>query len=91
MSDLSNTGSGRFAGSCTAASFLRQFVEKDVRWAHLDVAGPNMRSAEAGYLSKGCSGHSVWLLYEWLGKKRWHSDEGKSTKRKPKKVKGRKS
>lgn len=37
--DLSNISSGKGAGSATAAGFLEQFVEKDIPWAHFDIAG----------------------------------------------------
>lgn len=43
QADVSSTGAGRYGGACTAAAFLRKFVDsKDgaVRWAHLDIAGP---------------------------------------------------
>ena len=46
FADLTNIG-GR-AGSCTAAAFLREFVEKDAdgndkcKWAHIDMAGPGI-------------------------------------------------
>ncbi|MEE2565800.1 leucyl aminopeptidase family protein [Hyphobacterium marinum] len=36
ISDLKNTGDGPFAGSVTAALFLRRFV-KGKRWAHFDI------------------------------------------------------
>ncbi len=37
--DLSNISAGKGAGSATAAGFLEQFVEKDIPWAHFDIAG----------------------------------------------------
>jgi leucyl aminopeptidase len=37
--DLCNISSGRLAGSSTAAAFLEQFVDKDIPWAHFDIAG----------------------------------------------------
>lgn len=37
--DLSNISSSKGAGSATAAAFLEQFVDKDIPWAHFDVAG----------------------------------------------------
>lgn len=40
--DICNIGKTRYGGSCTAASFLEHFVEKDVKWAHIDIAGPAM-------------------------------------------------
>jgi len=38
--DISNTGKGRYGGASSAAAFLLRFVEKDTKWAHLDIAGP---------------------------------------------------
>jgi leucyl aminopeptidase len=46
LADLTNSG-GR-AGSCTAAAFLREFIEKAAdgsdkcKWAHIDMAGPGI-------------------------------------------------
>ena len=39
VADLSNISAGAFAGSVTAALFLRRFVEGTVGWAHFDVYG----------------------------------------------------
>ena len=38
VSDLKNTG-GPEGGACNAAAFIRNFIEDDVKWAHLDIAG----------------------------------------------------
>ncbi len=37
--DLQNISNYRGAGSSTAAAFLEQFVDKDIPWAHFDIAG----------------------------------------------------
>jgi len=37
VSDLVNVSSGSFAGSVTAALFLRRFVEKAKAWVHFDI------------------------------------------------------
>src|SRR4051812_32946031 len=37
--DLCNISGGRMAGSSTAAAFLEEFVDKDIPWAHFDIAG----------------------------------------------------
>ncbi len=37
IADLVNAAEGGFAGSITAALFLRRFVPKDIAWAHLDL------------------------------------------------------
>jgi leucyl aminopeptidase len=39
VADFTNTGP-REGGAIHAALFLRRFLEKNVRWAHLDIAGP---------------------------------------------------
>jgi leucyl aminopeptidase len=41
FADMKNVGSGRNAGSTTAAQFLQRFVGK-TPWAHLDIAGTGM-------------------------------------------------
>ena len=40
QSDLSNMSKTPFGGSCTAAAFLENFVEKGTKWAHFDISGP---------------------------------------------------
>ncbi|SEQ12529.1 leucyl aminopeptidase [Devosia sp. YR412] len=37
IADVNNAGSGGFAGSITAALFMRRFVEKARAWVHLDI------------------------------------------------------
>lgn len=37
--DMKNTGS-RWGGAIAAATFLKQYVNEGVEWAHLDIAGP---------------------------------------------------
>ena len=37
IADVNNAGQGGFAGSITAALFLRRFVKQAKAWAHLDI------------------------------------------------------
>ena len=37
IADLGNAGSSAFAGTITAALFLKRFVPEGVAWAHLDT------------------------------------------------------
>ena len=60
FADIANVG-GREGGACTAASFLSKFA-KDLRWAHLDVAG----TAWLGGAQKGSTGRPVPLLVDFL-------------------------
>ena len=53
-------------GACTAAAFLEQFVEEDVAWAHIDIAGPAMYSSARQFMPKGATGFGVHLLYDYL-------------------------
>ncbi len=39
FADMANISSTRGAGSSTAAAFLEHFVDKDIPWAHFDIAG----------------------------------------------------
>ena len=39
IADVNNAASGGFAGSVTAALFLRRFVGETTAWAHLDIYG----------------------------------------------------
>jgi leucyl aminopeptidase len=60
FADIANVG-GREGGACTAGSFLWKFA-KDLRWAHLDVAG----TAWLGGSQKGSTGRPVPLLVDFL-------------------------
>lgn len=39
FSDLNNKPFSKYAGASNAAAFLEHFVEKGIRWAHIDIAG----------------------------------------------------
>lgn len=65
--DLQNIGkSGRDAGSCTAAGFLWHFIEKDVKWAHLDIAGTAWIKKDRETSPKFGTGFGVRLLDRWI-------------------------
>lgn len=64
LSDLQNLGNlGRYGGSCSAAGFLEMFLESDIPWAHLDIAGTAWAKAEKATVPKGGTGFGVRLLY----------------------------
>lgn len=65
VADVKNTGSGRGAGSITAAQFLKRFVN-DVPWAHLDIASMAWEKKGKSLIGKGASGFGVRLLNEFL-------------------------
>ena len=44
VADLNNISDGPFAGAITAALFLREFVPREISWAHLDIMAWNSRA-----------------------------------------------
>ncbi|MBI2060796.1 MAG: leucyl aminopeptidase [Nitrospirae bacterium] len=64
IADMKNAGE-RYAGSITAALFLKEFVGS-VPWAHIDIAGPAFTEKELPYCPKGGTGFGVRLLVDYL-------------------------
>ncbi len=61
IADMKNVGP-RGAGSITAAQFIQRFVDKGVRWAHLDIAGMVWADKPGATFDKGATGYGVRLL-----------------------------
>lgn len=61
---VKNAGS-RWGGACTAAAFLKVFVE-ETPWAHLDIAGTAWITSDKPHLEKGATGYGVRLIVEAL-------------------------
>ena len=64
IADIKNVGGG-YAGTISAALFLRHFVGK-TRWAHLDIAGPAWNDRALPYQPKGGTGFGIRTLLAWL-------------------------
>lgn len=65
--DLKNMGSNRFGGTAKAAAFLQEFVQKDIAWAHLDIAGIGDSQGHLPYCPpKGASGLVIRTLVNFL-------------------------
>lgn len=62
--DIKNIG-GRYAGSCTAASFIKYFV-KDTPWAHIDLAGTAMDAPKSEISPSWGAGWGVRLLDRFI-------------------------
>lgn len=60
-SDLLNVG-GKYAGTITAAMFLKEFVPEKTPWAHLDIAGTAWCDSPRPDCPKGATGVGVRLL-----------------------------
>jgi leucyl aminopeptidase len=60
--DMKNIGGGRAGGSITAAQFLQRFIEGDLPWAHLDIAGVTWSNKDKPTVPKGGTAFGVRLL-----------------------------
>lgn len=67
VADLKNAG-GRKGGSCTAAIFLKEFIKKDVKWCHFDIAGVDFDHKNTTLYGKGMTGRGFPLLFEVIKK-----------------------
>lgn len=65
IATVKNAGA-RWGGACTAAAFLKVFVE-ETPWAHIDIAGTAWTTSDKAYLEKGATGFGVRLIVEALG------------------------
>jgi leucyl aminopeptidase len=65
-SDWRNCAPGRWGGACVGAAFLEKFVEPNTAWAHLDIAGPAMRSKSAEWACEGGTGFGTALLLDYF-------------------------
>lgn len=69
FSDLNNKGKTPYGGASQAAAFLERFIEKDVKWAHLDIAGPAMTKAAKPPVSADGTGFGTQLLLKFITEK----------------------
>ncbi len=65
IADLQNTGP-RPGGSITAALFLKEFVNSDIPWAHIDIAGTCWTEKDRDINPKGATGYGVRTLVNWI-------------------------
>ena len=63
VADMKNIG-GPHGGTLTAGLILQQFVDDDIPWVHLDIAGPARAESDDGEISKGGTGFGVRTLVE---------------------------
>jgi leucyl aminopeptidase len=40
FADIANLAKTRYGGAITAAMFLQEFVKENIKWIHIDIAGP---------------------------------------------------
>jgi leucyl aminopeptidase len=65
VADLRNTGKVKGAGTIVAGLFLREFVDNEIAWAHLDIAGTAWwGDADEDFTTRGGTGWGVRTLLE---------------------------
>lgn len=62
VADMGNVGA-REGGAITAALFLKAFVDGDIPWAHLDMAGASINEKNTPLCPKGATGFGVRTLF----------------------------
>lgn len=82
---------GRQASSSVAATFLRNFVDEKIPWAHLDIAGTAYVSEAKKYLPKYATGYGVRLIIEFLKRLSEHEGHSNDTIKKKDAAKKKKS
>ncbi len=65
--DLKNSG-GREGHPIMGGIFLKQFIETDVPWAHIDIAGAAISTKAENYQPKGANGFGIRLMLDYLNK-----------------------
>jgi len=69
IADMKNTGP-RAGGSITAALFLEEFFDRNIKWAHIDIAGTCWADKNKGINPSGATGYGVKTLVQWIKNKR---------------------
>lgn len=67
IADVSNLGP-RWGGAITAGKFLEHFVDENIPWAHLDIAGPSIKHEFNNYTKNYDTGYGVRMMVEYLSK-----------------------
>lgn len=66
IADVKNVGSGRGAGSITAAQFLQRFIHESTPWAHIDIAAVTCDKKDRPLTGSGFTGFGVRLMAAFL-------------------------
>ncbi|RMD49002.1 MAG: leucyl aminopeptidase [Ignavibacteria bacterium] len=65
IADISNLGP-RWGGAITAAKFLENFVDENIPYVHVDLAGPALKHNLTSYTKDWATGFGVRLMAEFL-------------------------
>lgn len=65
IADISNLGP-RWGGAITAGKFLEHFVDENIPYCHVDLAGPSLKHKYTNYTEKYDTGYGVRLMIDYL-------------------------
>ena len=66
FADIANLSKSGTAGTATAAAFLSDFVQDNIPWAHLDIAGTAWNMSQKPHQDAGATLFGARLLTEWI-------------------------
>lgn len=66
IADIKNYSGTKDASPVTGGVFLKQFVQAEIPWAHLDILGVATTDKDLPYCPKGATGFGVRLLVDFL-------------------------
>jgi len=67
VADIKNS-TGRAMGASSAAAFIEEFIEKGIKWMHLDIAGTAFHTSPSNKEFYGATGATVKTVYHYLKK-----------------------
>jgi len=76
FADVHNVGKTRYGGAITAGLFLEKFVDKNIPWVHIDIAGPAHTTTGWYYHPKGGTGFPVRTITTLLMEKASDGEKG---------------
>lgn len=62
IADIANVSSSKGGGTETGAKFVEEFVDKNVYWAHLDIAPSAWEESDKPYASRGATAFTLTTL-----------------------------
>lgn len=65
IADVANLGP-RWGGAITAGKFLEHFINQNIPWTHIDLAGPSLKHDLTNYTKDYCTGYGVRLILRYL-------------------------
>lgn len=85
IADIDNSGNSPNAGAIIAALFLKEFVDPELKWAHLDIAGTNLAEKQWRYFSPGATAVGVRTFVELASRMAVSQAGGKASLKKSRK------